>query len=190
MAKRPSEQTKRSPGAGRSGLSGPPPSLQVGALCWRLTRKGALRVLLITSLDTGRWIIPKGWPMRRRSEAEAAAREAWEEAGVIGAISGEAIGFYSYPKIKPKGAIPCVVRVYPLRTFRRERVFPEAGRRRLKWFSPAKAARKVGEPELARLIRGFRPEEMPASAPAIVVDPAAEGSGDREAPEPRQKAAR
>ena len=43
-----------------------------------------LRILLITSRDTGRWVIPKGWPMRHRSEAEAAAREAYEEAGLRG----------------------------------------------------------------------------------------------------------
>ena len=74
-----------------------PPILQVAALCYRRSAKG-LRILLITSRDTGRWIIPKGWPMRNRSEAQAAAREAWEEAGLRGVIDERSIGFYTYSK--------------------------------------------------------------------------------------------
>ena len=35
--------------------------LQYGALCYKLTRKG-VQVLLVTSRDTGRWLLPKGWP--------------------------------------------------------------------------------------------------------------------------------
>jgi 8-oxo-dGTP pyrophosphatase MutT (NUDIX family) len=136
---------------------GHPPSLQVAALCWRPSGKG-LRVLLITSRDTGRWVIPKGWPMRNRSEAEAAAREAYEEAGVSGEAATRSIGFYTYRKvIAPGRAIPCVVRVYPLRVREMLTKYPETGQRRVKWFVPDKAARKVDEPELAELIRGFAP---------------------------------
>ena len=54
---------------------------QVAALCWRL-RKGRAEVLLVTSRDTGRWVLPKGWPITGLSPQAAAAREAWEEAGV------------------------------------------------------------------------------------------------------------
>jgi 8-oxo-dGTP pyrophosphatase MutT (NUDIX family) len=144
-----------------------PPSLQVGALCWRRTKKGALRVLLITSRDTGRWVIPKGWPMRKRSESEAAAREAWEEAGVRGVVMPRPIGLYAYRKRIAQGqSVPCVVRVYPLAAQGRSSAFPEAGQRRRKWFSQVRAARKVQEPELARLIRDFAPEQaQPAAAP-------------------------
>ena len=168
MAKNTSRSLRASPG--------PPPSLQVGALCWRRSAKGSLRVLLITSRDTGRWVIPKGWPMRNRSDAEAAAREAFEEAGVRGKIAARPIGLYGYPKVVAKGrAIACVVRVYPLRVTERLQTFPEHGQRRTKWFGPAKAARKVQEPELAKLIRGFDPDaaeplvgaELPASVPGM-----------------------
>lgn len=184
MAKTADRGLRRSAGATR-GQSGPPPSLQVGALCWRLTRKGALRVLLITSRDTGRWVIPKGWPMRKRTEAEAAAREAWEEAGVRGEVSPWHLGLYSYPKIQPKGRpIPCVVRVYPMAVESRSSDFPEADQRRRKWFSPSKAARRVEEPELARIIRSFRPprdsEEPESGADATAIDAAPRISEDRE----------
>ncbi len=168
MAKTPDTQTRRSRGA-THGPSGQRPSLQVGALCWRRTQKGAVRILLITSRDTGRWVIPKGWPMRNRTEAEAAAREAFEEAGVTGEISARSLGLYGYPKVLARGrSIPCVVRVFPLAVRERLRRFPEAGQRKRKWFSPGKAARKVQEAELARILREFDPdaEATPATGDA------------------------
>jgi 8-oxo-dGTP pyrophosphatase MutT (NUDIX family) len=136
---------------------GQPPRLQVGALCWRRTPKG-IRILLITSRDTGRWVIPKGWPMRHRTEAEAAAREAWEEAGLRGEVLDRSIGVYTYRKVLAPGrAIPCAVRVYPLEVREMLKQYPETGQRRAKWFAPDKAARRVLEPELKGLIRDFEP---------------------------------
>jgi len=138
--------------------SGRPPRLQVAALCYRPTGH-SFRVLLITSRDTGRWVTPKGWPMRNRTEAEAAEREAYEEAGIRGDISTKSIGHYSYMKWLDKGrAIPCMVRVYPLRVRQVLKSYPETKQRRKKWFRPTKAARKVLEPELAALIRSFDPK--------------------------------
>lgn len=152
----------KSPSRRRSGTlrerPGSPPALQVGALCWRRTAEGELRVLLITSRDTGRWVIPKGWPMRNRTDAEAAAREAFEEAGVTGAVTGRSLGLYPYDKWMGKGRfVPCVVRVFALAVDGRAAEFPEQGQRRIKWFAPGKAARRVAEPELARIIRAFEP---------------------------------
>jgi 8-oxo-dGTP pyrophosphatase MutT (NUDIX family) len=176
MAKSSDKQSRRSPGAVR-GQSVPRPSLQVGALCWRRTAKGALRVLLITSRETGRWVIPKGWPMRNRTEAEAAAREAFEEAGVTGEIGARSLGLYGYPKVLARGhSIPCVVRVFPLEVRERLAKFPEAGQRKLKWFSPAKAARSVQEPELAQIIRGFQPEAVELGDADEAGEPPLDGS--------------
>jgi 8-oxo-dGTP pyrophosphatase MutT (NUDIX family) len=136
---------------------GQPPRVQVGAPCWRRTSKG-IRVLLITSRDTGRWVIPKGWPMRHRTEAEAAAREAWEEAGLRGDILERSLGVYTYRKVLGPGrAIPCVVRVYPLEVREMLKQYPETGQRRVRWFAPDRAARRVLEPELKALIRDFDP---------------------------------
>lgn len=141
------------------GKSRHPPTLQVAALCYRDAPKG-LKVLLITSRDTGRWIIPKGWPMRNRTEGGAAAREAYEEAGLRGTYAEHSIGFYTYSKkIAPGRILPCIVRIYPLEVQEMLKKYPENGQRRIKWFSPAKAARKVQEPELKALIRRFDPRK-------------------------------
>jgi 8-oxo-dGTP pyrophosphatase MutT (NUDIX family) len=144
--------------AARGGL-GHPRSLQVAALCWRRTGKGKLRVLLVTSRDTGRWVLPKGWPMRNRSVAGSAEREAWEEAGVRGKLGSESIGFYHYTKrIERARSIPCIVKVFPLEVTARLKNYPEIGQRKARWFAPEKAARKVAEPDLAVLIRSFEPD--------------------------------
>jgi 8-oxo-dGTP pyrophosphatase MutT (NUDIX family) len=60
-------------------------------LPWRI-RKGEVQVCLVTSRGTGRWILPKGWPEKDLSHAEAAAREAWEEAGLKGSADPEPCG--------------------------------------------------------------------------------------------------
>lgn len=143
---------------------GRPPSLQVGALCWR-TAKTGLRILLITSRDTGRWVIPKGWPMRNRSEAGAAEREAFEEAGVKGLVDEKCFGVYFYPKRLDNGmTLPCVVRVYPLEVKSLVKSYPENGQRKVRWFPIDKAARKVGEPDLTHLIRTFAARHEAPSA--------------------------
>jgi 8-oxo-dGTP pyrophosphatase MutT (NUDIX family) len=125
---------------------------QVGALCWRL-HKGRVQVLLVTSRDTGRWVLPKGWPMAGKAAEAAAAREAWEEAGVEGLVQAQSIGRYCYDKIRPN-ALPllCCVDVFPLRVRRLKSDFPEQKQRRRKWFSAAEAASLVAEAELAVLL--------------------------------------
>lgn len=125
---------------------------QCGALCWRMHR-GRVEVLLITSRETGRWIIPKGWPMAAHTAAEAAQKEAWEEAGVEGPIAQDPIGLFAYDKQRlPEPPTPCVVSVFALRVARLAEKFPERRERRRKWFSAAKAAQKVLEPELRALL--------------------------------------
>ncbi len=162
MPKKAAAKLKRSAGAAMA-APGHPPSLQVGALCWRRAAGGVPKILLITSRDTGRWVIPKGWPMRRRSEAEAAAREAYEEAGVKGDIAEKSLGLFSYEKGIGNGRVlSCVVRVFPLEVRELLRTYPETGQRRVKWFDRGKAAKKVGEPELAAMIRGFEPDHAAA----------------------------
>ena len=116
----------------------------------------------MTSRETCRWVIPKGWPVEGLPPTDGAAREAWEEAGVQGAIGAECLGVYSYDKVLDRAgqaqAVPCVVAVYPMQVTTLRKDFPEASERRTKWFTPEKAARKVLEPELAALIAGFQPD--------------------------------
>lgn len=126
---------------------------QYAALCTR-HKAGRVEVLLITSRDTGRWVLPKGWPMPGRSGAETAVMEAWEEAGVVGSITGPAVGSYGYQKgFGPDRALPCRVEVHPMRVERLARDFPEKGQRQRKWMHAKKAAKSVIEPELAALLR-------------------------------------
>jgi 8-oxo-dGTP pyrophosphatase MutT (NUDIX family) len=125
---------------------------QYGALCWRLHR-GKVEVLLITSRDTGRWVIPKGWPMKGMTPSQAAAREAWEEAGVQGEAEAVQLGSFTYDKtMAPKPPIACAVEVFPLRVKEMKSRFPERKQRRRKWFAAEKAARKVAEVGLRALI--------------------------------------
>jgi 8-oxo-dGTP pyrophosphatase MutT (NUDIX family) len=129
---------------------------QYGALCWRL-RRDSLQVLLVTSRDTGRWVIPKGWPHDGVDGAQSAAREAWEEAGVEGTPDPRCLGVFGYDKLNPKQlSVPCVVGVYGLRVQRLLRRFPERAERRRKWFTVEKAAKRVAEPELRALLLSMR----------------------------------
>lgn len=131
---------------------------QFAALCYRLSGNKP-QILLITSRGTGRWIVPKGWPMDGMTPAECAGQEAWEEAGVIGRAHDQCLGLYSYNKMADsKDGFPCVAMVYPVRVKRIARDFPEKGQRRRKWFSQKKAAALVVEPELARILRDFDPK--------------------------------
>ena len=144
---------------------------QYAALCFRLSGKRKIEILLITSRDTGRWVIPKGWPIDSADAPGGAAQEAWEEAGVKGDIAGPCIGLYSYDKVTADGGLlPTVVAVFPIRVTKLAARWPEKSDRKRKWFSPEKAARKVAEPELAALIAGFDPAALPAAVP-----PAAQG---------------
>ena len=134
---------------------------QFAALCWR-ARRGGVQILLVTSRGTGRWIAPKGWPIEGLTPAEAAAQEAWEEAGVVGRADERCLGLYTYSKVlreggREVGGLPCAVSVFAVEVERLARDFPEAGQRRRRWMSPGEAARRVAEPELARLIAGFDP---------------------------------
>ncbi|WP_425090784.1 NUDIX hydrolase [Tropicimonas sp. S265A] len=128
---------------------------QVAALPYVMDR-GKPRVLLITSRETRRWVIPKGWPMKGLSAPEAARIEAWEEAGIVGKVSDTCLGFYAYHKSLAKAdPLPIVVAVYPLRVKALKDKYPEVGQRRRKWMSCKRAAERVDEPELRKILRKF-----------------------------------
>ncbi|SHF22590.1 8-oxo-dGTP pyrophosphatase MutT, NUDIX family [Litoreibacter ascidiaceicola] len=133
-----------------------PKRLQVAALCYR-DRGDDREVLLVTSRDTGRWIIPKGWPIRGLSSPEAAMQEAWEEAGVSdGHMETESIGTYTYDKTLRSG-LPVAVEtlVYSVEVENLEEDFPETQERRRKWVSPSDAAGLVHESELKSIFRAL-----------------------------------
>ncbi len=125
---------------------------QVAALPLRLAKNGALEILLVTSRETGRWIIPKGWTSKRLKDCKAAAREAREEAGVKGKILRDAIGAYRYFKRELGNGAPIEVRVFLLKVSKRCKRWPEKHERRRAWFAIEAAAIKVSDPELSALI--------------------------------------
>lgn len=131
---------------------------QFAALCYRI-RNDKPEFLMVTSRGTKRWIIPKGWPLDGKTPAESALQEAWEEAGVLGRVTGPSLGLFSYHKILPQdGGLPCVAMVYPVRVRALADDYPELGQRKRKWMRPKKAAARVSEPELAQIIRAFDPK--------------------------------
>ena len=131
---------------------------QVAALPLRLAKDGALEILLVTSRDTGRWIIPKGWTSKRIKDCKAAAREAREEAGVKGKILRDAIGTYRYIKRELGAGALIEVQVFLLKVSKRCKRWPEKRERRRAWFDLEAAAIKVSDPELSTLIDMLRAE--------------------------------
>jgi 8-oxo-dGTP pyrophosphatase MutT (NUDIX family) len=125
---------------------------QVGALPVRRAPDGTLLVLLVTTLQSQRWIIPKGWPWPGQQDCDAAAEEAREEAGVLGEARVVSFGSYTYEKQRPTGAVPVRVSVYVLEVREELDDWPESERRQRAWFTPSEAAAAVQEPELRDLL--------------------------------------
>lgn len=139
---------------------------QIAALPMRRDTKDQVRVLMVTSRDTGRWVMPKGWHMDGKKPWRAAEIEALEEAGAKGHIGSLMIGSYSYGKTLDDGqVINCLVEVYPLFVEKLMRDWKERKERKRKWFTPKAAAERVDEPELAELL--LRLHKNPHKEPAI-----------------------
>ena len=130
---------------------------QFAALCYRIS-DGKIQVLLITSRRTQRWILPKGWPENGMTPGESAANEAMEEAGVTGKLNERPLGVYYYEKTLRNGKnYPCIVTIYELKVQKTWADYQEKSERRRKWFSQKGAAKRVLEPDLALLIKSFKP---------------------------------
>jgi 8-oxo-dGTP pyrophosphatase MutT (NUDIX family) len=126
--------------------------VQVAALPVRLNESGNPEVLLLTSRETRRWVIPKGWPMKGREPWEAAAQEALEEAGVVGRPHKKPIGSYVYFKRQTAHFDVCRVDVYFLGFVKQLSKWREKGQRQAKWFGLEEASALVEEPGLVKLL--------------------------------------
>lgn len=126
---------------------------QAGAIPYRIV-DGKLEVLLVTSRDTGRWVIPKGNVDEGMTPQSAASQEAWEEAGVTGEIAGKMpLGFVPYfKKLKDGSVCAASIAVYPLLVDRQKNKWQEKSERTRSWFSPKEAAKLVDEPAMSALI--------------------------------------
>lgn len=133
------------------------PRTQYAALPWRKGPDGAVEVLLITSRETRRWVIPKGWPIKTLKPGPSAAQEAFEEAGVLGVVARKPLGVFHYDKRLRSGRLQHVrVMVYALEVREARAAWPELGQRELRWTSPAEASTLVDEPELKVLLAKFK----------------------------------
>ena len=130
------------------------PSPQYGALPFRLDPD--LEILLVTSRETGRWVIPKGWPVRSMSGRRTAALEALEEAGIEGVVAKAPLGEFDYPKVLKSGENqPCRVTVFALKVVAQRDAWREQTQRSTRWFGWREAADAVQEPGLKQIILDF-----------------------------------
>jgi 8-oxo-dGTP pyrophosphatase MutT (NUDIX family) len=129
---------------------------QHAALPYRRNKKGVVEIMLVTSRETRRWIIPKGWPIAGVEPHNLAALEAMEEAGLLGKIGEKPIGLYHYDKKRGDGSIVnCTVDTFALEVEQQMPTWPEQDERKTKWFTADEAASQVQEPELRDLIKKF-----------------------------------
>ncbi len=125
---------------------------QIAALPYVFTQDELL-ICLITSRETKRLVIPKGWPKLGVSSHQMARIEAEEEAGLIGQISKDTIGTYNYrKKLHTFANITCEVEIYPLHVSHQLMDFPENKQRSLHWFNPIEASNRVEEKEFSEIL--------------------------------------
>ena len=130
---------------------------QVAALPWR-RGAGGIEILLVTSRETRRWVTPKGGRIAGRTDAQSAALEALEEAGVEGVITEAPIGTFRYLKVlKRRAPRWCVVALHALEVRVEHAVWHEQAERKRAWMSVEQAAACVSEPDLAEIIRAYQP---------------------------------
>jgi 8-oxo-dGTP pyrophosphatase MutT (NUDIX family) len=128
--------------------------VQYAALPYRVNGNARPEIMLVTSRETRRWIIPKGWPQKGRTPCQSAAREAFEECGVIGTIGRRSIGAFVYRKrLKTGDFVDCKVRVFAMEVKRQHKAWPERDERTVKWLPVGVAARRVKERQLQAIIR-------------------------------------
>jgi len=138
----------------------PPPAKpaerrQVAALPWRRGAEG-IEILLVTSRETRRWVTPKGGRMAGLSDAESAAQEALEEAGIEGVTGETPVGTFRYLKVlKRRAPRWCVVAVHALEVRIEHDAWQEQAERERVWVSRDEAVRRVDEPDLKALIAAF-----------------------------------
>lgn len=127
--------------------------IQYGVIPTRFSAEGGVEVLLITSRETRRWVVPRGNPVLGLSPVDSAAQEAFEEAGIRGPVDPVPFGRYGYEKRRRNGALlPAEVQLFRMRVVELCDDWPEKGERERRWFARSEAAAAVAEAELADLI--------------------------------------
>jgi 8-oxo-dGTP pyrophosphatase MutT (NUDIX family) len=130
-------------------------NIQYAALPWRKVG-GVIEILVVTTRNTKKWIVPKGWPIGNKTPSECAAHEALEEAGLLGEVAAKAVGSFRYRKRRKSGeVIPCKVYVFPMRVAEQLNSWIEQGTREICWCSHEEALVRITNSSLRRLIAKF-----------------------------------
>ena len=132
---------------------------QFAALCYRM-KGDKLQVCIVTTRNTGRWILPRGWPTHKATAHDGAAIEAYEEAGVRGQVFPNAVGTYVYDKPIVDEIAPVLVVVYAIHATDVAKSWPEKKQRKRRWVSLKKAASKFDEPGLRQIVASFDPARL------------------------------
>lgn len=149
--------------------------LQFAVLPWRHTDR--LEIMLVSSRETGRWVLPKGWPMKGIKPHKTAAREALEEAGILGKVAKTSLGGYSYSKRLENDSVQmCRVQIFAFEVEQERNSWLEKHERTRKWFAVTDAAEAVEESELREAILKF---EMFAMAEPKNAKPKKSKSSDK-----------
>jgi len=157
---------------------------QIAALPYRAASTAVdapVSVLLVTSRQTRRWVLPKGNLVEGLSMHESAAHEALEEAGVRGATCPTPIGAYRYRKRRRTGASVMIdVDVFPIAVTEELPEWEEDDERERRWFPLREAADAVQEPDLQQILRNFRASDCDsprqfALGPAAIREKAGQG---------------
>ena len=128
---------------------------QSGVIPYRI-QDGKIEVLLITSRDRRHWVMPKGDIPNGMTPPDSAAKEAWEEAGVIGQVNTQKIGTYKYRKQGKNYRVKMYL--LPVETLCED--YPEAGYRQRQWLELSKAMRRIKITSLKRILKGFISTEI------------------------------
>lgn len=123
---------------------------QSGVIPYRV-QNGNIEILLITTRDRNNWVIPKGGIAKGMSPPASAAKEAWEEAGIIGQVDINAVGSYRYRK---RGKI-YRVQMYLLLVEMLSEDYPEAGQRQREWLDVNIAIQMVKQNSLKKILHQF-----------------------------------
>jgi 8-oxo-dGTP pyrophosphatase MutT (NUDIX family) len=130
--------------------------VQYGMLPYRITADGEVEVMLLTSRGTGRWVIPKGWPMIGKKPRVVAMTEARQEAGISGIVGRRPIGSFPYCKTMEDGeGRLCKCIVFLMRVTRERLSWREQAQRRRAWFPHDLAANLVEEGALVVMIHNL-----------------------------------
>ena len=131
---------------------------QIAALPVRLSADGTVDVYLVTSRGSGRWIIPKGNPIRGLAPQDVAAREAREEAGLVGPVLSRRLGSFEFQRVRGVVGETCLIDVYPMHVEKQLKDFPEKRDRTVRLCNLDTALAIVASRPLAEIIENYAME--------------------------------